>query len=164
MGELIFNGLLLVFFIATTIYSGKIEIWQNYYGARYWPMFFLIITDIIFAVKVFSIYKALPAEKKSFKLEVSFFKGKSVQRLLLSFIVIIIYVLIVEYLGFFISTILLGMSLSFLLGCKHIGKLFISNFTMTIAIYAIFVWGLKVMVPRGAGLLYYFGYWLEGLI
>lgn len=164
MGELIFNGLLLVFFIATTIYSGKIEIWQNYYGARYWPMFFLIITDIIFAVKVFSIYKALPAEKKSFKLEVSFFKEKSVQRLLLSFIVIIIYVLIVEYLGFFISTILLGMSLSFLLGCKHIGKLFISNFTMTIAIYAIFVWGLKVMVPRGAGLLYYFGYWLEGLI
>lgn len=164
MGELIFNGLLLVFFTATTFYSGKIEIWQNYYGARYWPMFFLIITDIIFAVKVFTIYKALPADKKGFKLEPSFLKEKGVQRLLTSFLVIIIYVLIVEYLGFFISTILLGMSLSFLLGCKHIVKLLISNLTMTIAIYAIFVWGLDVMVPRGTSFLYYFGYWLEGLI
>lgn len=164
MGELVFNGFLFVFFIAVTIYSGKIEIWQNYYGARYWPMFFLVITDIIFAYKVFSIYKALPVEERSFKPKVSLFKEKSVQRLLASFLVIIIYVLIVEYLGFFISTILLGMSLSFLLGCKHIGKLFISNFIMTIAIYAIFVWGLDVMVPRGTSFLYYFGYWLEGLI
>ena len=33
MGELIFNGIMLVFFVAMTIYSGSIEIWQGYSGA-----------------------------------------------------------------------------------------------------------------------------------
>lgn len=163
MGELIFNGFMLLFFLAMTIYSGKIEIWRGYVGARYWPMFILILTDIIFLVKVIGLYKGMPKETK-FSLNVDFLKSKGTQRLIVSFVATITYVLVVEKLGFVISTILLGMVISFLLGLRHFGKLLLINTLITMGVYAIFVWGLNIIMPRGAGVIYKFGYWLEYLL
>lgn len=164
MGELIFNGIMLLFFLAMTIYSGSIEIWRGYVGARYWPMLILIFTDIIFLVKVIGIYKAMPAEERKFELKLDLLKNKGVQRLLAGFVITIAYVLLVEKLGFVISTILLGMAVSFLLGQRHFGKNLLINILLTMGVYAVFVWGLKIIVPRGAGIIYKFGYWLEYLL
>lgn len=164
MGELVFNGILLVFFLAMTIYSTTIKVWQGFVGARYWPMVILIITVIIFAYKTVHIYKSLPAEKKNFKLNLSFLKDAGVKRLLASFLTVLIYASILEPLGFFLSTIILIMGMAFIIGLRDIGKLLLISFFITLGVYAVFVWGLDMMLPRGTGPIYNFGYWLEFLI
>lgn len=162
MGELVFNAGMLLVFIAMTIYSGSIEIWQGYVGARYYPMFLLAVADIIFAAKTVGIYKNLPKEEK--KLDLSFLGETKIRKLLLSFILTIVYAFVLQPLGFFIATFIYAMTLSAVLGLKNIPKLVISGFVITAAIYAIFVWALDIMVPRGSGPLYYFGLWLEMLL
>lgn len=162
MGELVFNAGMLLVFIAMTIYSGSIEIWQGYVGARYYPMFLLAVADIIFAVKTFGIYKKMPKEEK--RLDLSFASDPKIHKLLLSFVLTIAYAFVLQPLGFFIATFIYAMLLSVILGLKNIPKLVISSLVITAAIYAIFVWALDIMVPRGAGPLYYFGLWLETLL
>lgn len=162
MGELIFNAGMLVFFIAMTIYSSTISIWQGYVGARYWPMCLLIVADAIFFAKTFEIFKKLPKEER--KVDFSFIKDTKVQKLLLAFLLTIVYSAIMSYLGFFIATFLYAMCLSTILGLKSIPKLIGSSLVLTIAIYAIFVWALDIMVPRGIGPLYYLGLTLETLL
>ncbi|MEG0803615.1 MAG: tripartite tricarboxylate transporter TctB family protein [Pygmaiobacter sp.] len=163
MGELLFNALMLLVMIAMTIYSGQIVIWQGYVGARYWPMTLLVIAVIIFFFKTIAVYKNLPKEERKFKFDFSVFKDQSTQRLLLSFLITILYAALLSTLGFFISTVLYAAMLSRILGLKNIFKLALSSLGITLAIYAIFVWSLDIMVPRGAGPLYYFGLWLETL-
>ena len=51
-----------------------------------------------------------------------------------------------------------------LLGQRNPIKLLLASVVITLVIYAIFVWGLDVMVPRGKAPIYYFGLWLEMLI
>ncbi len=162
MGELVFNAILLVVFVAMTIYSGSIEIWQGYVGARYYPMCLLIVADLIFVAKTWGVYKNLPKESK--KVDFSFMKNSRIKKLLLAFALTVAYAFVLNPLGFFIATLLYAMALSAILGLTHIGKLVLSSVVITIAIYAIFVWSLDIMVPRGAGPLYYFGLWLETLL
>lgn len=162
MGELIFNGVMLIFFVAMTIYGGSIEIWQGYTGARYWPMFLLVIADLIFLLKTYKIARNLPKEDR--KVDFGFIKQKNVQKLLLSFVITAAYAGIMELVGFVIATFLYAVALSVILGLRKPVKLVISSFAITMGIYAIFVWGLDIMVPRGQGALYYFGLWLETLI
>lgn len=162
MGELLFNAGMLAVFLAMTVYSGSIEIWQGYVGARYYPMFLLTVADLIFTAKTIGIYKKLPKEER--KLDFSFLGETKIRKLLLSFVLTIVYAFILQPLGFFIATFLYAVALSAVLGLKNIPKLAISSFVITAAIYAIFVWALDIMVPRGSGPLYYFGLWLETLL
>ena len=64
---------MLVFFLAMTAYCGTIEIWEGYVGARYWPMFLLVIADLLFLAKTIGVYKSLPKEAK--KVDLSVFKS-----------------------------------------------------------------------------------------
>lgn len=164
MGELVFNGALFLMFIGMTFYSGQIKIWEGFFGARYWPMMLTIIASLIFAFKTYRIYKELPAEKRKVKFDLSILKDKPTQKLLLSFVWVIFYTILLDYCGFFVSTIIFGMGLSWLLGLKSIGKLFLANFCVTTVIYSVFAWGLSIMLPRGVGFFYYFSYWLETLL
>ena len=50
MAELIFNGFLLIFFIAMFFYSTQITIWEGDVWARYWPMMILALAIIIFTM------------------------------------------------------------------------------------------------------------------
>lgn len=161
MGELIFNGGMLVFLLAMTAYSGSIQVWQGYVGARYWPMFLLVCADLIFIAKTFRIFKNLPKEER--KLDLGFLKDNRIHKLLAAFALTIVYAFVMQLLGFFIATVLYGMCLSAILGLHSIVKLFLSSLIITLVIYVIFVWALDIMVPRGVGPLYYFGLWLETL-
>jgi hypothetical protein len=164
VGELIFNGALLLMFISMTFYGSRIEIWNGYYGARYWPMMLSIIASIIFAFKTVAIYIAMPVENRRFTLNVSVLKDKYTIRLLLSFIWVILYAVILDYGGFFITTVVFGMGMSWLLGLNNIGRMFLGSFCVTAVIYSVFAWGLRIMLPRGVGFFYYLSYWLETIV
>jgi hypothetical protein len=163
MGELIFNGAMLVFFIAMLIYSSQIAIWQGHIWARYWPMTLLVIAVILFGIKVVGIYKELPKEQRKFSWEIFGLKNKNVRLLLLSFAWLLVYVAVLPKLGFVLTTLLFCIGMEMLLGAKFSLKTLLGAFAITITIYAIFTWGLGISVPRGVGRLYDFGKWLEYL-
>lgn len=164
MGELLFNGLLLVLFIAMFFYSGQIEIWEGYFGARYWPMMLTAFAVLIFAAKTWIIFRKLPKDDRKFSLDIFGFQDKGVQKLLASFLWVCLYAALLPYLGYVLATILLIMGLSVLLGMKGIGKIFLTAVCITMIIYAVFVWGLDTMPPRGVGPLYEISEWLEYLL
>lgn len=162
MGELVFNGGMLAFFLAMTANCMSIEIWEGYFGARYWPLLLLIIADLLFAAKTIGVYRKLP--KDAIKVDFSFMKSKAIHRLLLAFVATIAYAAIMELAGYVIATVLFGMAMGAILGQRNPIKLVLASLVITMVIYAIFVWGLDVMVPRGKAPIYYFGLWLEMLI
>ena len=162
MGELVFNGGMLAFFLAMTANCMTVEIWEGYVGARYWPLVLLVIADALFLAKTVGIYRKLP--KSEIKADFSFMKSAKIHRLLLAFIATIAYVAILEIVGYVIATVLFGMAMGAILGQRNPIKLLFASVVITLVIYAIFVWGLDVMVPRGKAPIYYFGLWLEMLI
>lgn len=125
-------------------------------------MFLLVIADLLFLVKTVGIYKNLPKEAK--KVNLSVFKSPKTHKLLLAFAASIAYAFLMESLGFFLASILYGIVMSAILGMRNPIKLIVISLGLTVAIYAVFAWALDIMVPRGAGSLYYFGLWLEALL
>ena len=162
MGELVFNAVLFLFMVAMTVYSGSIEIWDKYWGARYYPMIILLLIDGLLLYKTIKILKALQKDEK--KIDISVFKQKGVIRLLVAFAATFVFVFTLEKLGFVLGVFLYGMVLCYLLGCRKLWLIPLISLAVTIAIYAIFAWGLEIMLPRGTGVLYYFGLWLETLV
>ncbi len=159
MGELIFNGFLLIFFAAMLVYSGQIEIWNGHVWARYWPMIILAVGVLLFAIKTWGVFRKLPKEELKFDIKIFGFKERNIQMLLVSFAWLIFYALILPKAGFIISTFIFCVGMQLLLR----GKLGWQVFAITAAIYVVFVWGLGTSVPRGVGPLYDFGRWLEYL-
>ena len=86
------------------------------------------------------------------------------KKLLTSFVWVCFFAWLLPYGGYVLSTILFAMGLSWLLGMRSIPKMFLSALVVTAIIYAVFVWGLDVMPPRGIGPIYEFSSWLEYLI
>ena len=164
MAELVFNVLLLIFFIAMTAYGMTIQIWGEYWAARYYPVFLLVIAVILFTAKVIKIWKKLTPEQRKFNLDFLGLKNKDTQRLLIGFALLLAYAAIIPYLGYILSTIALVTALSMLLGAGDIRKALLTAVIITVVIYAIFVWGLSVRPPRGVGPLYNISMWIENLI
>ena len=164
MGEFLFNLLLLVFFIAMTAYGFTIKIWGEYWGARWYPMILLIFAVIIFAVKVVRIWKKLPKEQRKFDLSVFGFKDKGVQKLLISFAMLLFYAFIIQYIGYILATIALITGMAMLLGAGKITKVLLAAVVITLLLYGVFTWGLDVRPPRGVGFIYDINLWLESLI
>lgn len=164
MGELIFNACLLLAFIAMTFYSGTIKIWHGFIGARYYPMFLLIVADVLFGIKTYKIFKNLPKEKRIIRINWEELKKPSVIRLLVAFLCMIIYVIILPIVGFFLGTFLCAGVLSYIIGLRKIIKLILVSLMITLIVYAVFVWGLNIMFPRGVVPIYYFNLWLEQLL
>ena len=164
MAELLFNALLLVFFIAMVIVGMDIRIVGDYWGARYYPVVLAGIAVILFAVKVARIWIALPKEKRKFSLEIFHFKESGVKRLLIGFALCAAYVLLLPYGGYLLTTFLFGASLSALLGATKIRQFVLAGLGITVPLYVVFCWGLNVLLPRGAGFLYYISLWIETLV
>lgn len=164
MGELIFNVLLLVFFVAMGIYSNSIRISADDAGARYWPMVMIAVIIILLAVKIFKIWKALPQEERKFSFSIFKLKDVGVQKLLAAMGIILVYIVIMPILGYALSTVLFFAAMAILIGARKIPVIVLSSIGITLAVWAIFVWGLDVHPPRGVGFLENFSIWLEYLI
>lgn len=163
MGELIFNGFLLIFFAAMLVYSFQIPIWNDHVWARWWPMVILIFAVILFAIKTYGVFRKLSKDQLKFDIKIFGFKEKNIQRLLLAFAWLIVYAVILPYVGFVIATFIFCIGMQLLLRGKPDWKVFAAALAITVAIYVVFVWGLGTSVPRGVGPLYNFGRWLEYL-
>ena len=164
MGELIFHIILLIGIAVLFSNSFIIPIWDDDLLVQRWPQFFLVLAFVIIAYKSITIWKKIPAAEKRFDpVKVFGLKDRGIQKLLITFVGLILYVVLLKYLGFFIMTIVFAAFISLMLGAKPIRALLV-GMGVTIVIYAIFVWGLNVRPPRGAVPIYYFSLWLERLL
>ncbi len=156
---------MLVFFIVMLISSTHIEIWNDYAEARYWPMVLLVIAVVIFASKVALMIKKLPPEERQFNaVKVFGLKDSGVWRLLMAFVFCFVYAVFLPYSGFIPATIIFGTGISWLLGQKSLRKMLLTGIGVCIPIYIVFVYGLQLILPRGAGFLYNFSLWCETLV
>lgn len=165
MGELLFNGLLLVFFCIMFFCSMQIEIWNDYVGARYWPMVLIGIAVILFGIKVAVLWRSLAkkAKPQEFGLSQTIVPGE-IRNLTLSFLFCFLYVLFLPTGGFLLATFLFAAGFSWVLGTKKIYQMFLSGLFSSVPIFMIFVWGLNIRLPRGIGALYTVSLWLERLV
>jgi hypothetical protein len=164
MGELLFNVLLLLFFVVMGAYSFDIKIVDEHSGARYWPLVMICAIILLICVKIAQIWKALPKEERKFSLDIFKFNDSGVQRLLLSLGWLFLYILALPYGGYALSTILFFAGMAWLIGARKVSVIALSSIGITIAVWAVFVWGLDVHPPRGIGFLEKISIWLEYLI
>lgn len=165
MGELLFNAFLLVFFCIMFFCSMQIEIWDNYVGARYWPMALILIAVILFGIKVAALWRGLQKKTESPGLELrSGMRRGEMRNLVLSFLFCFLYVLFLPSGGFLLTTFLFAAGFSWVLGAKRLYQMCLSGLCSSVPIFIIFVWGLNIRLPRGIGVLYTVSLWLERLV
>ena len=164
MGELIFTAILLICAVILLISSFSIPIVDDIAGARYWPMFLLVVCILLLTLKVIKAWKNLPADRKERIAQLSEVKSRGTVKLLLAFAICTVYVLIVSRIGFIFGTFLLGIGISWLLGAKKLHQMALAGLCASIPIYAIFVWILNLRLPRGIGVFYDISMWVERLL
>lgn len=151
MGELVFNGLLVLAFAGLAVYSTTIPISGTDYLARYWPMGILIALIVLILIKMVGIVKKLKAENTQWKVDLSFLKSAPIIRLVAAFIWLCLYAWLLPYGGYLLTTFFFCMGVMVLLGSRSVGKIILASFLITIVLFAVFSWGLRVSLPRGYG-------------
>lgn len=165
MGELLFHIFLLIFFCIMFFCSTQIEIWNDYVGARYWPMVLIGIAVILLGIKTAILWNSLLKEKSTLGLPpFSRAQAGETRNLLLSFFLCFLYVLFLPSGGFLLSTFLFAGSFSWVLGAKKVHQMLLSGLCSSVPIFMIFVWGLNIRLPRGIGIMYTVSLWLERII
>ena len=166
VGEFIFNLFLLIALLVFWVDSFQIEVWNDYIGARYYPMVILSIAVILLLIKVIRAWKEIPPEKRQEDLQGlrGCLKIKGNQRLALAFLCFLLYVMLLPVAGFLLSTFLFGIAASWLLGAKKPLQLIAAGACSSLPLFMVFVWGLNFRLPRGTGVLYSVALFLENLI
>lgn len=162
MGELAFNAILAVLSLVAVMGCFSIQITDQPL-ARYWPMTILCILFVMLCVKVTMLWKKLPAEERKLNLSFLNLQNKNIQRLLASFAATIIYAIALSYVGYIIATFVYGIVMASLLGSRNLGKNVLISLLITMLLYAIFTWGIRIHPARGIGVFAKFSKWLEYL-
>lgn len=164
--QLLFNGALALFFIYCFFYVGTIvpENAPGTMSAAQWPQMLLALLVIFLVVNMVNIVKKTPKEERNLSTVTSLnFKGLYKNRLFIGIVLLLVYALILDYLGFVVSTFLFSVAYSYLLGEKRIPRLLLYSFIITVILYVLFQMGLDIMLPRGIGVFRNFALMLESI-
>ena len=151
MGELAFNGFLLLSFVGLAVYSAQIPIQGNDFLARYWPMGILIGLIVLMSIKICNLWKNMKPEERQFKINLSFLKQKAVLRLLAACAWLVIYSWMLPYVGYLIATFVFCVGIAYLLKARNPLKTILAALCITLVLFAVFTWGLGVSLPRVFG-------------
>ena len=88
-------------------------------------------------------------EKKTFKEILKCFVQSSAFRIVLIFVLIMLYALLLKKVGFIIVNTLFVLGVLLIMGERKVWKLIVIPIVVTAAMYAIFVLGLKILLPKG---------------
>jgi len=162
--ELLFNVGLIIFFIYCFFYVGATapDPVQGQMDGAQWPQILLVLLAICLAANIYKIIKN-GKNGEGFKINLDikkivtnkFFKGS---------VVLLIYSLSLDYLGFISGSILFFMLYSRLLGQKNIIKLILSSVISVVILYVLFNTVLDIMLPRGTGIFRTFALFVESIL
>lgn len=162
--ELLFNVGLIIFFIYCYFYVGAIapEKVQGQMDGAQWPQIILVLLIIFIGI---NIYKIAKNGKKGEDFKINFDIAKIVKsKLFIGSILLILFALSLNYIGFIFGSILFFMLYSRLLGQKNIIKLILSSVISVVILYVLFNTVLDIMLPRGTGIFRTFALFLESIL
>lgn len=162
--ELLFSAGLFIFFIYSYIYIGNVETDANpgILDAVEYPRILLALLIVLLAFNMVNTYKKRKDEE-GFKIDFDI-KGILKSKLVAGIIILFLYVLALDYIGFIPGSLIFFVLYSRLLGEKSIPKLLISAVVSVGVLYIIFNGFLGIMLPRGTGMFRNFALFLESFI
>lgn len=162
--ELLFNAGLLVFMIYSFIYIGAIKAdpIPGILDAAEYPRILLGLLIMLFVFNIINILKKRK-EGETFKIEFDF-KKIIKSKLFIGIVLLFLFGVALDYIGFITGSIVFFMLYSRLLGEKSIKKLAISSIVSVGILYVLFNSMLGIMLPRGTGVFRTFALFLESLI
>lgn len=161
--EIIFNAVLIIFFIYAYFFIGigAPENDPKLIDGVEWPRMILVLLIGFMLINMYRLIKDRKSgNQAAFKLDV---KELVHNKLFLGSVLMIAYALVLEYTGFLVSSMVLFGLYSRLLGEKRISRLVIVSVVSVIVFYIIFSFGLDIMLPRGAGIFREFALMLESI-
>ncbi len=164
MGELIFEGILLLFFILMFINGLDIEIYNKQTMARYWPEAVLAIIIGLLIISAVQKYRKLNKAEKTKRSFIEFCKDKNTLKVLLAFLLLIAYAVLITYTGFLPASWLIGCCYAWLLGEKRWLRSIWINLAIVLVLFLIFHSGLGILMPRGQGIFKTFGLFMERIL
>ena len=152
--EILVNGILAVFF-AYCIYNVQVSVPASNpgeMGAAVWPTIILVLLVLCLIGNMYKIYKDTPADQRNMPSITNINIGKILhEKLFWGIVVIALYALSMDYIGFIVGSLIFCMIFSFLLGQKNVLRLFLFAFIATVVLYLLFYKGMGIMLPRGMG-------------
>lgn len=162
--QLLFNGGLALFFIYCFFYIGAIapEPEPGMMDGAQWPQILLVLLVVFLVANMYSIYKKTARNERNLGAITGInLKELYKNKLLIGIAILFIYALVLEYLGFILSSLLLCIAYSRLLGEKRIPQLLLYSLLNVVILYFLFSKGLNLILPRGVGILRKFALILE---
>lgn len=154
--ELLFNLVLMLLFSFCFYYIGvSMPISPSTeLGPEQWPQLILGALIFLIAVNMFNIYKNTPKALRNLE-EIKNIRISLIakSKLFWGILIIFTYTLLLEPLGFLVSSIAMFASYTVLQGEKKPHIVAITSIGITFGLYLIFSQGLGIMLPRGVGFL-----------
>ena len=155
MAELILCGVLVVFF-TWMLFAGwaTTNVFLGDESVRTYPAVVLIIIIVCLALHCIHLYRSLPEEEKHKKfLDIFKLRERNTQKFLVSIVLTIAYFFALDRFGFLLLTPFITFYYIMILGehKKKWWKALLISFLIVGVVYCIFVYGLKIRMPRGVG-------------
>jgi len=164
--ELLFNGCMIAFFTYCYFYisSTAPKAQPGTMNGAQWPQILLALLIFFIAVNMYDIYKRTPKEGRNLSTITGVnYKGFYKNKLIIGIVILFIFALALDYIGFILSSFLFSVAYSRLLGEKRISRLLLYSFLSVVFLYFLFSKGLSIMLPRGVGIFRDFALLLEAL-
>lgn len=114
-------------------------------GPGFWPgmlgVMLVIISTLLLLVTIFS--------KQEFVAHLVDFKSKGFQQVLKLFLVMILFSVGLNYVGFLLSSLIFVALVMWIMGVRQPVKISITSVSITLSIYVIFAIALGLVLPRG---------------
>ena len=151
--EMLFSVILMVLAGYCAIYvSGSVSatVYTDPLGAAFWPRFLLIGLIVLLGINLIQIFIRTPREKRNLDSITKInLRAIASNRLTWGIVLIAAYALALSTTGFILSSFVLCLLLSFLLGEKRPAVLIVSAFLTVAIIFIVFYKGMSIQLPRG---------------
>lgn len=161
--QLLFSIILLLFFTYNYFYIGSAmpASPSTELGAEQWPQIILGLLILLLLIHTIQVFQAQRKAGSGDRLSVGMLKQFFTSKLMISFAVIVIMAVMMEYTGFMLTSFCFVGVYCFLLGERRIPVIIGASIVTTLLLYIIFSKGLSIMLPRGYGVLRDFALWAE---
>lgn len=161
--QLLFSIILLLFFTYCYFYIGAAMPVSpsTELGAEQWPQIILGLLIVLLLVHTIQVFREQRKDRSGDRFSIKMLKQFFTSKLLISFTVIVIMAVMMEYAGFILASFCFIAVYCFLLGERRIPVIIGASVITTLLLYIVFSKGLSIMLPRGYGALRDFALWAE---
>lgn len=151
LGELIISSIMIIISIGLYFISSNFKIVGHSTGifdAAFWPKFLLGLLFILLCIQILKNITKIKNEGKLSNISIKFSK----KTLILSLLIIAVYIISIDVLGFILSTFLFQVIFLKILHEKKISIIIFVPTIITIICYILFIKVLFIPLPRGVGI------------